>query len=63
MAMEQGIKFDSTDMLLVRRGGAWLAPFLWLLFLVRALCHLDAWLVDRRPMGGRFDTRTGVPRV
>ena len=32
MAIEQGIKFGSTDMLVVRRGGGWLAPLVWLLF-------------------------------
>src|SRR5262249_52496754 len=32
-------------------------------FFVGALCHLDAWLVDRRPTGGRFDTRAGVPPI
>jgi hypothetical protein len=32
MAIEQGIKFDSTDMLVARRGGGWLAPLVWLLF-------------------------------
>jgi hypothetical protein len=32
MPKEHGIEFDGTDMLVVRRGGGWLAPLVWLLF-------------------------------
>jgi hypothetical protein len=32
MPIEGRIEFDGADMFVVRRGGAWLAAFVWLLF-------------------------------